>query len=84
MIAGYERFAPLKDAPNNSDITKIHNLLTKEEGFFINRELAIMLSRSEVSSILDSYLERRGIENSTLGDLITREESGRGGSGPIG
>ena len=74
MTTKYERFAPIKDAPVSSDITRIHNLLTVDKGFFIDRELSILLSRSEAFRILGIPMERGDVGRSTLGDLITREE----------
>lgn len=73
-VTPYERFAPIKDAPSDSEVTRAHSLLTSKEGFFIDRELTVMLSRGEAASILRTYLERSDTDNSTLGDLITREE----------
>lgn len=74
MATIHEKFTVLKDAPGDSDITKIHNLLMVNEGFFIDRELMVLLSRPEVSQILEIPMQRRDIGDSTLGDLIRREE----------
>lgn len=74
MATKYERFAPLKDAPSDNDVTRIHNLLTENKGFFIDKELVIMLSRLEVDDILSDYMKRDGVDKSTVGDLIAREE----------
>ena len=74
MGIGYERFAPIKDAPSNSEVTRIHNLLTADEGLFIDKELTLLLSYSETSCILGVPIEIKDIDYSILGDLIIREE----------
>lgn len=70
----YERFASIKDAPSDSEVTRIHSLLIADTGFFVDRELIFLLSRPEVSTILGIPMQRNDVGDSILGDLITREE----------
>lgn len=74
MATKHERFAALRDAPSNSEVTRVHNLLTGDKGFFIDRETIILLTRREASCILRVPIERSGVGDLILGDLITREE----------
>lgn len=74
MVTKHERFAALRDAPSNSEVTRVHNLLTGDKGFFIDRETIILLMRREASCILRVPIERSDVGDLILGDLITREE----------
>lgn len=74
MATKYERFAAHKDAPSNSEVTRIHNLLTADKGFFIDRERIILLTRPEASRILGVPIQRNDVGDQALGDLITREQ----------
>lgn len=74
METRYERFAAFRGAPSDSEVTGIHNLLTANKGFFIDRELILLLMHPEASRILGVPMQRSDVGDSILGDLITREE----------
>lgn len=59
---------------NNTEVTKVHDLLTIDKGLFADRELMFLLTRIEASRILGVSMERSDAGDSILGDLITREE----------
>lgn len=74
MVAKYEAFSVFKGVPSAGEVAKMLNLLTVNKGFFVDRELVILLTPIEASRILGIHIERSDIGDSTLRDLVTREE----------
>lgn len=77
MTTLHEKPVASKDAPSDSEIARIRDLLTRNSDFFMDRELLILLTRSEASQILGIPIDGNNIESNMMEELLRIPENFR-------